>query len=261
MEFTMIRLEKVESVATITLNRPEKMNTYTAAMLSELATVLEDVALDDSIRAVILTGEGRAFCAGADLKEAQDIQKELPENQDILKLLNRVVLAIRQAPKPFVASVNGVAAGGGANLVLACDIVVASEKARLAENFINVGLVPDGGGTYFLTERIGYHRAAEIFFTGKILDAQEALNLGLYNRVVQPEEVVNAARELAEELAAQAPLALAADKALLNREVIPRLRSCLEDEARNQRAMMGTKDVIEGVTAFIEKRKPKFTGK
>jgi 2-(1,2-epoxy-1,2-dihydrophenyl)acetyl-CoA isomerase len=235
MEFTMIRLEKVESVATITLNRPEKMNTYTAAMLSELATVLEDVALDDSIRAVILTGEGRAFCAGADLKEAQDIQKELPENQDILKLLNRVVLAIRQAPKPFVASV--------------------------AENFINVGLVPDGGGTYFLTERIGYHRAAEIFFTGKILDAQEALNLGLYNRVVQPEEVVNAARELAEELAAQAPLALAADKALLNREVIPRLRSCLEDEARNQRAMMGTKDVIEGVTAFIEKRKPKFTGK
>jgi 2-(1,2-epoxy-1,2-dihydrophenyl)acetyl-CoA isomerase len=168
MEFTMIRLEKVESVATITLNRPEKMNTYTAAMLSELATVLEDVALDDSIRAVILTGEGRAFCAGADLKEAQDIQKELPENQDILKLLNRVVLAIRQAPKPFVASVNGVAAGGGANLVLACDIVVASEKARLAENFINVGLVPDGGGTYFLTERIGYHRAAEIFFTGKI---------------------------------------------------------------------------------------------
>ena len=106
MEFTMIRLEKVESVATITLNRPEKMNTYTAAMLSELATVLEDVALDDSIRAVILTGEGRAFCAGADLKEGQGIQKELPENQDIHKLLNRVVLAIRQAPKPFVFTVN-----------------------------------------------------------------------------------------------------------------------------------------------------------
>ena len=261
MEFTMIRLEKVESVVTITLNRPENMNTYNAAMLNELATVLENVALDDSIRAVIFTGEGRAFCAGADLKDAQGIQKELPENQDILKMLNRVVLTIRQAPKPFVAAVNGVAAGGGANLVLACDIIVASEKARLAENFNNVGLVPDGGGTYFLTERIGYHRAAEIFFTGKILDAQEALNLGLYNRVVPPEEVVNTARELAEELAAKAPLAIAAGKAILNREAIPRLRSCLEYEARNQRVMMGTQDVIEGFTAFIEKRKPKFTGK
>jgi 2-(1,2-epoxy-1,2-dihydrophenyl)acetyl-CoA isomerase len=261
MEFTMIRLEKVENVATITLNRPEKMNTYNVAMLRELASVLEDVALDESIRAVIFTGEGRAFCAGADLKEAQGILKELPENQDILKLLNRVVLAIRQAPKPFVAAVNGVAAGGGANLVLACDIIVASEKARMAENFINVGLVPDGGGTYFLTERIGYHRAAEIFFTGKILEAQEALNLGLYNRVVPPEEVVNVARELAEELADKAPLAIAADKAILNRETIPRLRSCLEDEARNQRIISGTQDVIEGITAFIEKRKPKFTGK
>ena len=261
MEFTMIRLEKIESVATITLNRPDNINAFNAAMLSELVTVLEDVAQDDSIRAVIFTGEGRAFCVGANLKDIQDLQKELPENQDILKLVNRVVLTIRQAPKPFVAAVNGVAAGGGANLVLSCDIIIASEKARIAENFINVGLIPDGGGTYFLTERIGYHRAAEIFFTGKILDAQEALNLGLYNRVVPPEEVVNAARELAEELAAKAPLAITAGKAILNREAIPRLRSCLEDEARNQRAMAGTQDVKEGVAAFIEKRKPKFIGK
>ena len=131
----------------------------------------------------------------------------------------------------------------------------------MAVNFINVGLCPGGGSTYFLTERVGYHKAAEIFFTGKILDAQEALNLGLYDRVVPSEELVNATRELAEELAAKAPLALAADKALLNREVIPRLRSCLEDETRNQRALSGTQDVIEGVTAFMEKRKPKFTGK
>ena len=261
MELTTIRLEKAGSVATITLNRPENMNTYNAPMLNELTAVLEEVALDDAIRAVIFTGEGRAFCAGADLKGAEGIQKELPTNQDVLKLLNGVVLAIRQAPKPFVAAVNGVAAGGGANLALACDIIVASEKARLAENFINVGLVPDGGGTYFLTERIGYHRAAEIFLTGKILNAQEALDLGLYNRVVAPEEVANAARELAEELADRAPLAIAANKAILNREALPRLRASLEDEARKQRVIMGSEDVKEGVAAFMEKRKPIFKGK
>jgi 2-(1,2-epoxy-1,2-dihydrophenyl)acetyl-CoA isomerase len=264
MELTTTRLEKSEQVATVTLNRPDHMNTYNSAMLKELVSIIEDVSLDEEIRVVIFTGEGRAFSAGADVKGADELialQKELAENQDTLKLLNRVVLAIRQIPKPVVAAVNGVAAGGGANLVLACDIVVASEKAKLAEVFINIGLVPDGGGTFFLPERIGYHRSAEIFFTGKILSAQECLDLGLYNRIVPPEEVMNAAREMAQELAQKPPRALAAGKAILNREAVPRLRAYLEDEASTQRVMVGTQDAKEGITAFLEKRKPNFTGK
>ncbi len=264
MKLTTTRLEKSEQVATITLNRPDHMNTINAIMLNELVSHFEDVSLDEEIRVVIFTGEGRAFSAGADITDIDEflgLQKELAENQDTLKLMNRVALAIRHTPKPVVAAVNGVAAGGAANLVLACDIIVASEKAKLAEVFINIGLVPDGGGTYFLPERIGYYRAAEIIFTGKILSAQEALDLGLYNRVVPHEEVMSTAREVAQELAQKPPLALAAVKAILNREAVPRLRAHLEDEVCAQRAMFKTQDAREGITAFFEKRKPNFTGK
>jgi len=264
MQLTTVRLEKSESVATVTLNRPEKMNAYNGIMLNELVSVLKDVALDDDIRAVIITGEGRAFCAGADVQDIDallSLQNELSENQDILKLLNRAVLAVRQMPKPVVAAVNGVAAGGGANLVQACDVIIASDKARFAENFINIGLVPDGGGTFFLPERIGYHRSAEIFFTGRILSAQEALDMGLYNRVVAPEEVANAAREFAGDLARRPTKAIAACKSILNREAIPRLQAYLDDEARTQRSMVVTQDAREGITAFTEKRKPDFKGR
>ena len=264
MESNTVRLEKSESVATITLNRPEKMNAYNSIMLRELLSILGDIASDDSIRAVIITGEGRAFCAGADVQDVDallSLQVEMSEDQDILKLLNRAVLAIRQMPKPVVAAVNGVAAGGGANLALACDIIMASEKARLAENFINIGLIPDGGGTFFLPERIGYHRSAEIFFTGRILSAQEALDMGLYNRILAHEEVMKTAWELARDLAARPTRAISACKSVLNREAVPRLKANLEDEARNQRAMVLTDDAREGITAFTEKRKPVFKGR
>jgi 2-(1,2-epoxy-1,2-dihydrophenyl)acetyl-CoA isomerase len=264
MDFTAIRYEKTDRIAVITLNRPDNMNTYNIEMLNELVTVLETVALDEEIRAVIITGEGRAFSAGADVKGVEELlglQKELPENQDVLKMITRVVIAIRRAPKPVIAALNGVVAGGAANFVLACDLVVASEKARMAQNFINIGLVPDGGGTYFLPSQIGYQRTAEILFTGKILTAQEAFDLGLYNRVVAPGEEMSAARELADELAQKPTAAIAAGKAILNRETIPRLQLYLEDEARAQRCMVATQDAKEGMTAFLEKRKPNFIGK
>ncbi|MBN2568083.1 MAG: enoyl-CoA hydratase/isomerase family protein [Deltaproteobacteria bacterium] len=264
MDFTAIRYEKVESIATITLNRPDNMNTYNIEMLNELDSVLETVALDEEIRAVIITGEGRAFSAGADVAGVEQLlglQQELPENQDILKMIVRVVIAIRKVPKPVIAALNGVCAGGAANFVLACDFVVASEKARMAQNFINIGLVPDGGGTFFLPSQIGYQRTAEILFTGKILTAQEAFNLGLYNKVVPAEEVMSAARELADELAHKPTAAIAAGKAILNRETIPRLRLYLEDEVSNQRCMVATHDAKEGITSFLEKRKPNFVGK
>ena len=264
MTFSLIRLEMSEGIATITLNRPESMNAYNVLMLNELSSALEEIAVDDAIRAVILTGQGRAFCAGADVKGVDallGLQTVKPTQEDILKLLVQVVLAIRQLPQPVLAAVNGVAAGGGANLALACDIVLAAENAKVAENFINIGLVPDGGGTYFIPECIGYHRAAEIFFTGRILTAAEALNLGLYNRVVPAEELATAALDLARDLAQRPTSAIAACKSILNREAIPRLRAYLEDEVSQQRAMVATSDAKEGITAFIEKRKAKFTGK
>jgi len=248
----------------ITINRPKKYNALNLETETEIGAAFDELE-GEQIKGVMITGAGeKAFSAGADIKgvkELLELQKERAENQDILKLLNRVVLSIRQASKPVVAAVNGVAAGGAANLVLACDIIVASEKAKLVENFINIGLVPDGGGTYFLLERIGYHRAAEIFFTGKILSAQEAFNLGLYNRVVPPEEVLNTAQKLAQELAQKPTLAIAACKSMLNRKAVPKLRACLENEAQYQRLMVATQDAKEGITSFIEKRKPKFIGK
>lgn len=264
MALTTIRYEASDNVAVITLNRPENMNTFNLVMLKELIASFEAIALDDEIRAVILTGEGRAFSAGADVKgvdELLGIQKEKVEDTDTMKLVNRLVLAIRQTPKPVVAALNGVVAGASTNFVMACDIIIASENARFAENFINIGLIPDGGGTYFLPELIGYQRATEIFFTGKILSAREALELGLYNRVVPQEEVLKEAVELARDLAQRPGRAIAAGKALLNREAIPRLRGYLEEEAKYQRMMVATEDAKEGVTAFIEKRKPKFIGK
>ena len=264
MELTTVRYEKTDSIATIILNRPDNMNTYNIEMLNELVSVLETATLDDQVRAVIITGEGRAFSAGADVQGIDGLlalKTELPETQDTLKMVARVTLAIRQVPKPVIAALNGVVAGGAANFALACDLVVASEKARMAQNFINIGLVPDGGGTYFLPNLIGYQRTAEIFFTGKILTADEAFNLGLYNRVVPPDELMPAARELAEDLAQKPTAAIAAGKKILNREVIPALQQYLVAETRAQRCMVATHDAKEGMTAFLEKRKPNFLGK
>jgi len=264
MTFTTLQLDVSEQVATITMSRPDRMNAFNLTMLNELVTALEEVGLDENVRAVILTGEGRAFCAGADVKGVDDLlglRQERPEREDILKLVCRVTLAIRQMPKPVVAAVNGVAAGAGANFLLACDLIVASEKGRLAENFINIGLIPDGGGTFFVPHTVGYHRAAELFFMGRILSAQEAMDLGLYNRVVPLEELGGAARDLALDLAQKPTRAIAAVKAIMNRETIRVLRAHLEEETRNQRIMVATRDATEGITAFGEKRKPTFVGK
>ena len=203
MALTTIRYESSDNVAVITLNRPDNMNTFNLVMLKELIATFEGIALNDEIRAVILTGEGRAFSAGADVKgvdELLGINLEKVEDKDVMKLVNRLVITIRQTPKPVIAALNGVVAGASTNFAMACDIIVASENARFAENFINIGLIPDGGGTYFIPELIGYQRAAEIFFTGKILSAQEALELGLYNRVVPQEDVLKEAVELARQL-------------------------------------------------------------
>jgi 2-(1,2-epoxy-1,2-dihydrophenyl)acetyl-CoA isomerase len=264
MNFTTILFEKFEQIATITLNRPDNMNTFNLTMLNELVTAFEDVSLDEDIRVVIFTGAGKVFSAGADVKAADEllgIREERKEKEDIMKIITRLVISIRQTPKPVIAALNGVTAGATANFALASDIVIASEDARLVENFINIGLVPDGGGTFLVPDLIGYHRAAEIFFTGKILSAQEAMDLGLYNRVVPKESVLESARELARELIQKPALTLAAGKRTINLETIPRLRAHLEKETDEQRILARSHDTPEGVMAFIEKREPNFTGK
>ena len=189
------------------------------------------------------------------------VRQERKEKEDIMKIITRLVISIRQTPKPVIAALNGVTAGATANFALASDIVIASEDARLVENFINIGLVPDGGGTFLVPDLIGYHRAAEIFFTGKILSAQEAMDLGLYNRVVPKESVLESARELARELIQKPALTLAAGKRTINLETIPRLQAHLEKETDEQRILARSHDTPEGVMAFIEKREPNFTGK
>ena len=264
MTLQTIRLEQSDHVATLFLNRPDNLNAYNLLMLNELRNALDEIAVNEEIHALILTGEGKVFSAGADIRSPADLfalPKARKETKDILKLIVRITLAIRQMPKPVIAALNGVAAGGGANFALACDLVIASENARLAENFINIGLVPDGGGTFFLLDRIGYQRACEIFFTGRILSSQEAFELGLINRVVPQEEVLKEARKLAQDLIMQPRLAITACKAILNHEVIPRLRAYLEDEANYQRRMLASHDAQEGIAAFTEKRKPQFLGK
>lgn len=256
MDLITVHYEKTDAIATITLNRPDDMNTYNIEMLTELATVLKTVTLDDEIRAVIITGSGQAFSAGADVKGVDGLmglQNERPEKEDLLKMIVRVVVAIRQAPKPVIAAINGMVAGTTANIVLACDLIVASEKAKMAQDFINMGLVPNGGGSYFLPKLIGYQRAAEIFFTGKILSATEALDLGLYNRVVAPDELMPTTLELATELSQKPTAAIAASKVLLNQETIPALRQHLNVENRAQRCIVAAYDAKEGVPAFLEK--------
>lgn len=264
MDLTTIRYsEPAQAVRLITLNRPEQMNTFNTVMLNELAAAVETAALDETVRVVVITGEGRAFSAGADVKSVDEllgIQQESCESRDVMKLVNRLVLLLREAPKPVLAAVNGVVAGASTNFVLACDMVIASENARFAENFVNIGLIPDGGGTFLLPAVIGCQRAAEIFFSGKILTAPEALKLGIYNRVVPQDELPGAVLSAAQDLVQKPAKALAAVKALLNQDTVSRLRRFLDSEAAVQRRLAGSADAREGIAAFIEKRKPVFQG-
>jgi 2-(1,2-epoxy-1,2-dihydrophenyl)acetyl-CoA isomerase len=268
MPYETLLYEVDQSVATITLNRPEVLNAVTPRMIEELQAVLNTVAEDASVRAVVLTGAGRGFCSGADLKARQRVQpSEAPTDasqvgaERLRHTYNPLILAIRTIEKPFIASVNGVAAGAGCNLALACDIVLASDAARFGNVFARIGLIPDCGGHFFLPRLVGFHKAAELMFTGDIIDAHEAERLGLINRVVPHAELAKQTRELAERLARGPTRAIGLCKRTLNVGTSSDLATVLDAEAEGQGLASQTEDHWEGVQAFLQKRPPRFMGK
>jgi 2-(1,2-epoxy-1,2-dihydrophenyl)acetyl-CoA isomerase len=251
-----------DGVATITLNRPDVLNSFNGEMARELRAVLTALAGDDAVRAVLLTGAGRAFCAGQDLAEAMPKDGELPDLGDFVRTSwNPVVLAIRTLEKPVVCAVNGTAAGAGANLALACDIVLAASDATFIQSFAKIGVIPDSGGTFILPRLVGLQRATALTMLCEKVSAEQALAWGLVYKVCEPGALMDTARATARHLATQPTRALGLIKRGFNHSLGVDLAVQLDYEEELQREAGRTADYAEGVTAFLEKRKPNFMGR
>lgn len=254
-----IRVEVADGVATIVLDRPDALNALTVPMKGELLRALRAAARDASVRAIVLTGAGRAFCAGQDLKERL-APGAAPLGEEIRERYNPIVLAMRSLEKPIVAAVNGVAAGAGASLAFAADLRIASETASFVLAFGRIGLIPDSGATWFLPRLLGGARAAEMMLLDDPVSAAEALRIGLVARVVPPDALAAEAHAIAVRLARGAPRALAYAKRALDGTFERDLPSALDYEAYLQDLAGSTSDHAEGIAAFVEKRPPTFTG-
>jgi 2-(1,2-epoxy-1,2-dihydrophenyl)acetyl-CoA isomerase len=256
----VILVEREGPVATLIMNRPETRNALDRELLHSLGQALREVSSDTSVRAVVLTGAGDAFCSGADLNGAlSDLDAGLdlgPRIADFHDLIRLIV----GSPQPFVAAVAGPAVGFGADLSLACDLRVLAEDAYLQEKFVNIGLMPDGGGSFFLSRLVGIGRALEFLMLGTRIDAALALSLGLANRVTPPRGALLEAQQLAQRLAAAPPLALSAIKSAV-RAASGALDDALDREKRGQTALLASQDFREGVAAWRQKRPPQFEGK
>jgi 2-(1,2-epoxy-1,2-dihydrophenyl)acetyl-CoA isomerase len=248
-----------DAVAVITLNRPEKMNALTPEMREALGTHFDTAARDPQVRAVLLTAAGKAFCASGDVSRMGDFSPA--SGRELLKLAQRMVRNLANIEKPVVAGVRGAVAGIGWSLALACDVVVASETARFSQVFRHVGVVPDGGAIYFLTQHLGIQRAKELVYSGRRVDAVEAQSMGLVSKVVPDAELDAAAFEYARELAAGPTFALGIAKKMFKLMYQPDLETLLDAESWAQGLALLTEDHKEGVKAFFEKRKPAFSGR
>ncbi len=252
------------SIATITLNRPAQFNVMNTELSAGLRQALMECWDDDEVRAIILTGNGKAFSAGGDIKffiEELGQQRIVPSLEKMMPILHAAIAMIREIPKPVIAALNGVAAGGGFGLALACDFRIASPQVNLVTAFLGIGVSPDSSSTFFLPRHVGLAKATELFLRNKPVSAEEALNLGLVTAVVEPDTVMDEAKKLAEELAQGPTAAFGRTKLLLNQSLGSSLHEQLQSEARSITLSMGTPDFAEGIKAFMEKRKPTFKGK
>jgi len=260
MDFKFIVYEKSEGVATITLNRPEALNAFSKEVVAETMQALEDIRSDENVRVVVLTGAGeKAFSAGADIKTM--IGMNALKARELSFMGERLCVALENLEKPVIAAINGYALGGGLEVAMACDLRIASETARMGQTEINIGLIPGWGGTQRLTRLVGRGKAKEFVFTGKIVDAKTAEQLGIVNMIVPAEKFRETVRQFALDLASKAPVALKVAKALINKGADIGLESALALEREGFGVVASTEDLQEGVKAFTEKRKPAFKGK
>jgi 2-(1,2-epoxy-1,2-dihydrophenyl)acetyl-CoA isomerase len=254
---------KHEGIATLVMNRPDRLNALNNELASALNEALGRIAEDETVRVVVITGAGRAFCAGGDLALIGKgrLSGETKDLEPLLRAGMQAVLKMRTMPQPVIAAVNGAAAGAGMNIALAADIRIAAEEATFGENFAKVGLFPDYGGMYFLPQLVGPAKAAELFYTGDMIDARTALGLGIVNQVVPGGQLEAEVRSLAQKIATGPSLAIRAVKQTLFGAEEKELSLVLEQEVQEQIRCYLSEDCSEGIRAFFEKRLPKFQGK
>ena len=255
-----ILFDVTDSVGTLTLNRPDKLNAFFGSMRDEIGEALEEMAGREDVRVVVITGRGRAFCAGADVGYMADLLERgaYDEANLLVTAGRRVIRSIIEMPKPVIAALNGAAAGGGANMALACDLRIASDRAAIGQTFNRIGLAPDWGGSWLVPRLVGRARAAELFFLAEMVGAVEAERIGLVNRVVPHAELEDTVRDVANRLAAKPALALALAKEGLRRSLSADLDEMLDFEVRAQDEAFRSRDALEGTRAFMEKRAPNF---
>lgn len=257
-----VRVEVESHVGTLTLNRPEKLNAFIGTMRDRIAEGLERLAEDEEVRVVVVTGAGRAFCAGADVNYLSRLVEEerIEEAVALVEAGRRVARTIAQMPRPVIAALNGPAAGGGANLALACDLRIASDRASIGQTFNRIGLHPDWGGTYFLPRLVGPAKAAELFFLADMVDAEEARRIGLVNRVVPHERLEQEVAAVAGRLAAKPALSLRLAKRAVRRSLSSSLEEMLDYETEAQERCFRSPEAREGIRAFLEERAADFLG-
>jgi|TARA_Y100000310_G_C20661668_1_gene805144 2-(1,2-epoxy-1,2-dihydrophenyl)acetyl-CoA isomerase len=269
VEYEALLYDVTDRIATITLNRPDRLNALNTPMRHEMYDAISQSENRDDVRAIVITGAGRGFCSGGDVKVMDEANRKEPTTdsspsaltEKVAPIRDRVVLAMRDATKPVIAAVNGPAAGAGMNIALAADIRIASTTARFGQTFSRRGLHPDWGGTYFLPRVVGMAKACELIWSGRMIDADEALALGIVSQLTDPDDLMSATYELAGSFAAGPPTVIRLAKRAMYRSMESGLREALEFETYAQNICSSTADAKEGIRAFVEKREPKFTGR
>lgn len=260
-DYQTILYELNNGVGTLTLNRPDRFNAFNDQMMAEITTALKSAAKNNEVRALVITGAGRGFCAGQDLESFQGETSDNRLYEHLTSHYKPMISLVRTVEKPIIAAIHGVAAGAGASLALACDLRIMARNASLLQAFSNIGLIPDSGSTWFLVRQVGYSRAFELAVEGERILAERCLELGLANRVVEPEVLLSEAQAWGEKLASRATYAIGLTKRAMNYAMTSTLPEAIEYEAHLQQLAGNSQDFAEGVTAFKEKRPAVFRGK